>query len=136
MLNDANGGFIHFSVRWDYYEKATTFVLSTAHQFHLNCFDPQTSRFYPAKGPAVAVADRAAPVTNRGEAIKKAREVCGLTEKDRHGKWQAVLLKDPSHGAQWHVWYGKKSQEPVCDFYGAYVDFNGTTSCVVTKCKR
>lgn len=49
MLNDANGKFIDFSIRWDYYERAAPFVVKTARRFKLSCYDPQTAQFYPAQ---------------------------------------------------------------------------------------
>jgi hypothetical protein len=47
MLNDANGGFIDFSVRWDYYDKVAPFIVTTAHKHGLNCYDRQIYRYYP-----------------------------------------------------------------------------------------
>jgi hypothetical protein len=49
MLNDANGGFIDFAVRWDYYEKVAPFIITTAHRHGLNCYDPQIYRYYPVR---------------------------------------------------------------------------------------
>ena len=49
LLGDANGQFIDIGIRWDYYEKTVPFVVITAHHFGLDCYDPQDSRFYPAK---------------------------------------------------------------------------------------
>ncbi len=49
MLNDASGGFINFSIRWDYYEKVVPLIVSTGHRAGLNCYDPQISKFYPLK---------------------------------------------------------------------------------------
>lgn len=49
MLGDANGKFIDFGIRWDYYDKVASFVVSTGHLSGLNCYDPQTSQFYPLK---------------------------------------------------------------------------------------
>jgi hypothetical protein len=49
MLGDANGKFIDFSIRWDYYDKVASFVISTGHHSGLNGYDPQTSQYYPLK---------------------------------------------------------------------------------------
>lgn len=48
MIRDANGQFIDFSIQWDTYGKIVPFILETANGSHLNCYDPQTEKFYPA----------------------------------------------------------------------------------------
>lgn len=135
MLNDANGGFIHFSVRWDYYKRVTPFVLSTAHRLRLDCFDPQSSRFYPVQGPAVSVPDNNPPISNSAGAIEKAKKICRLKEPAQPGKWQVNPGKGPKGQIEWHVWYGQTSAEPVCGFNGAFVESDGTTSCAVSVCR-
>lgn len=46
LLGDANGGYINFSIRWDYYEKVRPLVISSAQLSGLNCYDPQTSESF------------------------------------------------------------------------------------------
>ena len=52
MLGDANGAFIDFSIRWDYYGKVASFIVSSGHASGLNCYDPQTSQYYPLRPQA------------------------------------------------------------------------------------
>jgi hypothetical protein len=105
MIHDANGQFIKFSIRWDYYEKVVPFVVSTARQFKLDCYDPQAYRFYSAKSATVeALAHTDTPVTNADAAVRKARFVCGLDKPiGSSGKWQAMLVKDAKFGDEWDV---------------------------------
>jgi hypothetical protein len=49
MIGDANGQFIDFSIRWDYYDKVAPLIVSTGRAAGLNCYDPQTQEFYPLK---------------------------------------------------------------------------------------
>ena len=142
MLGDANGRFIDFSIRWDYYDKIVPFVVSTALRFHLDCLDPQTFQFYTAENPrGILVASLQAasevPVTSEAMAIKKARDVCGLDDPaDRSKQWHAVLIKNAKFGDEWHVWLGKAQVETSCGSSGAVVKADGSyTSCEVTLCK-
>jgi hypothetical protein len=41
------GDFISISLRWSRYEEAVPFVVETAHQHGLHCYDPQNGEFYP-----------------------------------------------------------------------------------------
>jgi hypothetical protein len=49
LLGDASGQFIDIGIQWSRYEEAVPFVVLTAQQFGLNCYDPQNSHFYPMK---------------------------------------------------------------------------------------
>ena len=49
LLRDANGQFIDIGIQSDHYDDAGPFVVQTAHQFGLSCYDPQNGRSYPAK---------------------------------------------------------------------------------------
>lgn len=133
MMRDANGGFIDFSIRWDYYEKVVPFVTSAAHKLGLSCYDPQTSYYYPATGKPHIIAEYAkvTPVADANSAIQKARYVCAL-QPNGSGQWRAVL-----ENGSWHVWFGESTVEPTCGYSGALVEQNGTTtSCTISLCKR
>ncbi|HEY5338177.1 MAG TPA: hypothetical protein VIJ85_08245 [Rhizomicrobium sp.] len=47
LIGDANGQFIDFGIRWDYYKKVLPLVISLGSASGLDCYDPQTSRYYP-----------------------------------------------------------------------------------------
>jgi len=49
LLGDASGQFIDIGIQWDYYEEAVPFIVVTARQFGLSCYDPQDSQYYPAE---------------------------------------------------------------------------------------
>jgi hypothetical protein len=49
LLRDASGPFIDIGIQWDKYDDAAQLVFTTARQFGLNCYDPQKSRYYPAR---------------------------------------------------------------------------------------
>ena len=71
------------------------------------------------------------PIKDAAAAIQKARYICRLEQPSRTGQWQAVLVKD-----SWHVWFGTSPAEPMCGFFGAYVEADGSfTGCVVSACK-
>jgi hypothetical protein len=142
MLRDANGQFIDFSIRWDYYDKVVPFVVSTALRFHLDCLDPQTFQYYTARNPnGILVASlRAAsevPVTSSTMAIKRARHACGLDDPaDRSRRWRAVLMKNAKFGDEWYVSLGQRQVAAPCGTWSAEVKADGSsTSCAVTFCK-
>jgi hypothetical protein len=133
MIRDANGGFINFSIRWDYYDKITPFVTSAARRDGLNCFDPQTAEYYPASGTPYIIAKYAVrqPVADERAAIETARRVCGL-EPSGSGQWHAALA-----GSYWHVWFGPGETEPPCASESADIARDGGHSvCGVHLCKN
>jgi hypothetical protein len=132
MIRDANGSFIYFSIRWDYYDKVTPFVTSTAWRDGLNCFDPQTAECYPASGKPYVIAKYAVlkPVPDETAAIEAGRHVCRL-QPTGSGQWNATLA-----GNYWHVWFGLPSGGG-CGFQSADVAKDGSsTSCEVMLCKN
>ena len=50
LIGDATGRFIDFGISWDYYDKVLPLVVSLGKASGLDCYDPQTSRYYPLKG--------------------------------------------------------------------------------------
>ena len=132
LIRDASGGFIDFSIRWDYYAKVVPFVTSTARHDGLNCFDPQDSYYYPSSGQSREIARWAVvdPVNDEKSAIAKARHVCAL-QPHGNGQWHAVLAD-----GSWRVWFGSEVA-PTCGFEGASVERSGkSTSCDVSFCKN
>lgn len=130
MIRDANGGFINFSIRWDYYDKVMPFVISTARRDGLNCYDPQTATYYPAAGKPAVIEKYLVrePVTNADAAIRKARRLC-VTEPDGKGQWHATLA-----GNSWHVWLGNAGDE--CNSSTADIARDGsTTICGFLACR-
>ena len=49
ILGDASGQFINIGVQWDHYQEVAPFIVATANNRGLSCYDPQNSRFYPTK---------------------------------------------------------------------------------------
>ncbi len=50
MIGDANGGFIDFTIVWSHYDGVVVpFIVRTARNNGLNCYDPQSSFYYPAE---------------------------------------------------------------------------------------
>ena len=49
LKSDITGQFIDMGILWSRYSEAVPFIVSTAHHFRLNCYDPQDSRYYLAK---------------------------------------------------------------------------------------
>ena len=132
MIRDANGGFIDFSITWSQYDKVIPFVTSTAQRDGLNCFDPQTSYYYPATGQPHLIAKYATPepVSDAKAAISKAQRVCALPSEGP-GHWHAVLAKD-----YWHVWFGLGGREGKCAFPDADIARDGRSAvCKMSLCR-
>jgi hypothetical protein len=130
MIRDANGGFIHFSIRWDYYDKVVPFVTATARRDGLNCFDPQSATYYPGSGKPTIITKYAVPepVTDEHAAIEKARRVCAL-EPNGTGQWHAKLEKNT-----WRVWFG--ASEGGCGSQSAEIERDGSTAvCETAVCR-
>lgn len=51
LIRNISGDFINMSLVWSRYEEAAPFIVSTAHAHQLNCYDPQTGEFFPARRP-------------------------------------------------------------------------------------
>ena len=50
LENNIIGNFINMSLIWSRYEEAAPFVIATAHDHGLHCYDPQSDEFYPVQG--------------------------------------------------------------------------------------
>jgi hypothetical protein len=48
LVGNIIGDYINMSLSWSRYHEAIPFVIATAHQHGLHCYDPQTGKFYPA----------------------------------------------------------------------------------------
>jgi len=51
LRDEISGGHINFAVTWSAYDKVISFVVTTAHEHGLHCYDPQSGKFYPFSGP-------------------------------------------------------------------------------------